>query len=100
MSRAEWTPDAKRDIDEIAYYIAIKDGRPQVARKNIEAIIAKAAAFADMPEAGQTHQALPKGSRYRRHKRWAIVYEQRDFGIVVTRVVDCSRDFPRLFGKE
>jgi plasmid stabilization system protein ParE len=48
---------------------------------------------------GQTHPDLPTGWLYFRHKRWLVVFELNDDGISILRVVDATRDLPRLFGK-
>jgi plasmid stabilization system protein ParE len=97
MPKAVWTPEAEKDLAEIVYFIAVQDRRPLTARKNANEIKQKAEQYASTPEIGQRNDDLPEGSLYFRHKRWAIIYETRDYGIIVVRVVDMSRDFGRLF---
>jgi len=98
MPWADWTPRAEQDIDEIAYHIAIEDGRPATAEKNIRAIRDKAELYACQPQIGQACPDLAEGLFYGRHKRWLIFYEPSNNGITVHRVIDASRDYPRLFG--
>jgi plasmid stabilization system protein ParE len=46
---------------------------------------------------GSDAAELGAGCRVFPHKRWAIVFEAAEAGILVLRVLDGSRDFPRLF---
>jgi len=97
MARAEWTLTAEDELTEIAYWIAVEDERPLTARRIIEEIQHKAEIYASTPGIGQRHPDLPEDWWYFRHKRWIVVYRHREYGIDVLRVVDASRDFPRLF---
>jgi plasmid stabilization system protein ParE len=97
MARAEWTPTAEDELTEIAYWIAVEDERPVTARRIVEEIQHKAETYAATPGIGQRHPDLPQGWFYFRHKRWIVVYQSREYGIDVLRVVDAARDFPRLF---
>ena len=76
MPRAEWTPSAEQELAEIAYYIAVKDGRPLTARKIVEEIQAKADQYAAIPKVGHRNPDLPRGWLYFRHKRWIILYQR------------------------
>jgi plasmid stabilization system protein ParE len=97
MACAEWTPTAEDKLTEIAYWIAVEDERPLTARKIVEEIQHKAEVYAATPGIGQRHPDLPEGWFYFRHKRGIVLYQPRDDGIDVLRVVDAARDFPRLF---
>ncbi len=97
MARAEWTRIAEDELAEIAYWIAVEDRRPLTARRVVEDIQRKAERYSETPDIGQRHPDLPEGWLYFRHKRWIVVYRSRDYGIDVLRVIDASRDFPRLF---
>jgi plasmid stabilization system protein ParE len=95
MSRAIWTPIAESELDEILYYIAIPDGRPEIGEQNYYAIrdLADEYSHADAPRF--KHPASPQDWFYFRHKRWLIFYRQHADGIEVMRVIDGSRDLPR-----
>ena len=97
MARAEWTPTAEDELTEVAYWIAVEDGRPATARRIVEEVQGKAEAYAATPGIGQRHPDLPQDWFYFRHKRWIVVYRPREYGIDVLRIVDASRDFARLF---
>ena len=49
---------------------------------------------------GSLHEDLPDGYRFFVHKRYVIVYEELEDGIIVQLVVDSARDWARLFGDE
>lgn len=97
MSQAEWTPQAETDLEEIVYYIAVQDGRPQTAAKNAHEIRDKCEHYAKHTEIGTKRDDLALGLYCFRHKRWLIFYEPLETGIRVLHVVDGSRDYPRLF---
>ena len=98
MASANWTPSAVGDMEEIAYWIAEKDQRPETARRIVEEMKAEAQRFAKIPHAGQRHPDIREDWLYFRFKRWLIFYRIIDEGIDVLRVIDSARDFPRLFG--
>lgn len=97
MTSVLWTPRAEAELEDLAFYIAVRDTRPTVALKLIDEIVAKSQQYANQPLMGTIHSGL--GSRFRilRHTRYVIVYEAIDEGIIVHRVVDGTRDFRRLF---
>ena len=43
------------------------------------------------------HPALPGGWRYWMHKRWMIAHEIVGAETTVHRIVDATRDLPRIF---
>jgi toxin ParE1/3/4 len=97
MSSVLWTPRAEADLDDIAFYIAIRDARPTVAVQLIDEIVAKVQQYANQPLMGTIHSSLSNRFRIFGHTRYVIVYEPVDDGIIVHRVVDGTRDFRRLF---
>ena len=100
MPRATWTPQAVADIEDIAYYIAVTDGRPAIAEKIVREIHEKADFYAEQPLLAQARPDLAEGLRCARHKPWLIFFEPCDDGIVVHRVIDGRRDYPLLFADE
>ncbi len=97
MLRVAWTPQAEQDLEDIAYYIAVEDGRPRTAERNVRQLREKCLIYGDNPLLGQ---ALPETGSYRffAFKRWVVVYWPLEDGIVVEAVIDASRDFRRVFG--
>ena len=45
-ARAHWTPDAESDLEEIFYWIAVEDERPEVAMQIAQQLHDKANEFA------------------------------------------------------
>jgi plasmid stabilization system protein ParE len=96
MPVIQWTPLAQQGLEDIAYYIGVTDGRPAIARKNVEEIVKKGDLYAANPNIGTPHFDLASGLYSYRHKRWLIFYRAIPDGIRVHRVVDGSRDYRRL----
>ncbi len=103
MARAEWTPAAESDLEEIVFYIAVKDQRREVAKKIYSEIKSKCELYAENPELGLSRpdlRATPHDIfRSFTFKRWVIIYEPRDFGIEVFAVLDGSRLYETFFHK-
>lgn len=92
-----WTPEAESDLEEIAFYIAVKEHRPLVAEQVVRGIHEKCAEYAASPLVGQAESRLSLDCRRFTFKRWVILYKPQTNGIAVLRVVDSARDFHRLF---
>jgi len=97
MARVLWTPRAERHVEDIAYYIAVDDGRPLTAEKIVREIHEKCNVYATNPLLGAARKELGAAYRLFRHKRWVLIYEPLDDGIVVEAVFDATRDYPTLF---
>ena len=97
MAQALWTPRAEKHLEDIAYYIAVDDGRPITAEKIVREIQDKCELYARNPLMGEARPELGDKLRAFPHKRWIIVYYPLDDGIVVEAVFDGARDYPRLF---
>ncbi len=102
MAKAKWTRPARQDLKAIGHYIGHRERRPSVAAKILREINAKcdeyAEAFARGSVIGSEAFDLGEGCRIFTHKRWVIVFEPINGGIEVLRILDGSRDYPRLFG--
>lgn len=94
----DWTPEAESDLEEIAFYLAVKEHRPLVAKQIVRGIHEKCAEYAASPLAGQAEPRLSLNCRRFAFKRWVVLYKPRTNGIAVLRIVDGARDFDRLFG--
>ncbi|MCE9556999.1 MAG: type II toxin-antitoxin system RelE/ParE family toxin [Planctomycetes bacterium] len=73
---------------------------PVIAEQILRELKDKAEQFAQQPELGEPRPDLHACLRCRPHKRWLVFYEPSATGITVHRVIDGSRDYPRLFGGE
>ncbi len=102
MAKAKWTRPARQDLKAIGHYIGRHERRPSVAAKILRELNAKcdeyAEAFARGSVIGSEASELGEGCRSFTHKRWVIVFEPISDGIEVLRILDGSRDYPRLFG--
>lgn len=97
MARTLWTPRAEKHLEDIAYYIAVDDGRPLTAEKIVREIRDKCELYARNPLLDEARRDLGSNFHVFSHKRWVIVYYPLDDGIVVEAVFDGARDYPRLF---
>ncbi len=97
MPRILWTPRAERHVEDIAYYIAVDDGRPLTAEKIVREIVDKCNLYAANPLLGGACPELGATYRAFRHKRWVTIYDPLDDGIVVEAVFDATRNYPTLF---
>lgn len=97
MAIARISEQAEDDLLEIAYQIAVTDGRPLTAERVIDELVAKCKFYADAPLVGIQADHLFNGCRFGRHKRWIIFYQMHDEGVVVVRIVDGARDYLSLF---
>jgi plasmid stabilization system protein ParE len=101
MTHARWTKLARQDLKAIGRYIGRQERRPSVAAKILREINAKcneyAEAFARGSIIGSDGSELGEGCRYFTHKRWVVIFIPTSGGIEVLRILDGSRDFPRLF---
>ena len=97
MAQVFRTEAAENDLQEIAYYIAVKDRRPLTAERIVDEILSKCRRYADSPEIGTSADHLGVNYRFFAHKRWVVVYRPVSEGILVLRIVDGARDFSKLF---
>lgn len=102
MGRLEWTTRSRRDVDDIYDYIARGDNRPATADKFIDDLGAACASYAEAFASGSLIGApQPKwgdDAQCFTHKRWVVIFRPIVGGIEILRVVDGSRDIPRLLG--
>ena len=97
MSRAEWTPTAKRELDDIHDFIGIERRKPAAAAKFVRELHDKANLYSTQPLMGTSREDLGPGFRVFSHKAYVVVYRAIKDGIEVLRVVDGRRDYPALF---
>ncbi len=94
MQNIVWTPIAESDLDDILYYIALKDKRPETAVQVFDDIRCEIAKRVKNEVPGHRHPVAPKEWLYFQFKRWLIFYQPTAAGIEVMRVVDGVRDLP------
>jgi len=96
MPRALRSEAAERDLGDIAYHIALKDGRPLTADRIIDELISQAEEIAQLSANAVMGTAAPEigdGVRLFFCKRWVILFRYQPHGIDVLRFVDGSRDY-------
>ncbi|MCG8653182.1 MAG: type II toxin-antitoxin system RelE/ParE family toxin [Pirellulales bacterium] len=94
MATAKWTSRAELDLEEIAFRVAIDDGRPATADQLVDDIKATADLYATQPQMGTRVPELGENLRIIPFKRWVIIYEAISKGILVRAIVDATRDYP------
>ena len=97
MATAEWTPTAKRELDEIHDFIGVERQSPRAAGKLVREIHAKANLHATQPEMGTSREDLGEGFCVYSVKAYIVVYRPTQHGIEILRVVDGRRNYPALF---
>lgn len=86
---------AEHDLQELAYQIAVIDGRMTTAERLIDELIEQAGNLAKTSGIAEMGTASPElGERVRlfSHKRWVIVFRYEPHGVDVLRIVDGSQD--------
>jgi len=93
---------ADQDLQAIAYYIALDN--PQAAKRVAKSIIDTCQMVAEMPTLGRTPAFLDGDDVYcinvKKYDHYLIVYELRDQGIEVIRILHGARDLPHLYHNE
>src|SRR5687768_801012 len=96
-ARAVWTPEAESDLEEIDYYIGVKEGRLAVAEQFAFSLKAECDRRAAAPLTGEVDSRFGPDCRRFVYKRWVVLYRPWHEGIAVLRIVDGARDFDKLF---
>lgn len=87
---------AEADLREIAYQVAVMDGRIETAERLIEELIDQAenlASTSEVAEMGTIAPELGEGIRLFSYKRWVIIFRYKAHGVDVLRIVDGSQDY-------
>jgi toxin ParE1/3/4 len=87
-------PAARADLMDIGDFIAL-DNRTRAASFVAE-IEAKILEVGDRPGSFQKRDELHKGLRHARHGRYLIFFIERDDEVQIVRVIEGSRNLPRL----
>lgn len=95
MKRYHLTPEAARDLDEIASFIA--EDNPPAALGLIDEIEKKCQAIAEMPGIGRMREELAPDLRGSLVGKYVIFYRPSAEGVEIIRVIHGARDIPKLF---
>jgi len=95
VSHYRLTPEASRDLEEIADFLAEDDAF--AAARLVDAIEEKCRALAAMPGMGRARDEFAPGLRSSLSGRYLVFFRPVDDGIQVIRIVHGSRDLPKLF---
>jgi toxin ParE1/3/4 len=97
MKQAIYALEAEKDLLDIAFYVGVKDNRPEVAERLTRSLLAKCDLYAENPGLGMARPDLGESVRVFPFKRWVVIYEPVDEAIRVLRIIDGSRDYPKMF---
>lgn len=95
MAKLVILPAARADLIDIGDFIAL-DNRPRAASFVAE-IAAKIIEVGERPDSFQKRDELHKGLRHARHGRYLIFFIEKGDEVQIVRVIEGSRDLPRLF---
>lgn len=94
MAKLVILPAARADLIDIGDFIAL-DNRPRAASFVAE-IEAKIMEVGERPGSFQKRDDLHEGLRHARHGRYLIFFIERDHEVQIVRVLQESRDLPKL----
>ena len=95
MAKLVILPAARADLIDIGDFIAL-DNRTRAASFVAE-IEAKIVEVGERPGSFQKRDELNKGLRHARHGRYLIFFIEKGDEVQIVRVIEGSRDLPRLF---
>jgi toxin ParE1/3/4 len=90
-------PQAKLDIDDIAYYIFDATGSLELADRLVDSLYERFVLMAKYPHAGRQRDDLWPGMRMFPVGDYLVLYRIDGKDVVIDRVVHGSRDLERLF---
>ena len=91
-------PQAKADLEEIAYYVFLQNGSLEIADRVIESISARFGLLAAYPRAGRRRDDLRPGMRAFPVGEYIVLYRAEGDDVLIQRVVRGSRDLETLLG--
>ena len=94
MAKLVILPAARADLIDIGDFIAL-DNRPRAASFVAE-IEAKITEIGERPGSFQKRDDLHEGLRHARYGRYLIFFIKRDHEVQIVRVLQGSRDMPKL----
>lgn len=100
MPIAKWSPTAKADLEELAFFIGVERRSPKGALSLVDTIRQQVELYAQQPLMGQDCTQLGPGLRsfaagpQRNH---VVIYQPSEDGIIVVRVFEGHRDYSAYF---
>lgn len=94
MEKLVILPAARADLIDIGDYIALDN--PPRAASFVAEIEAKIVEIGERPDSFQKRDDLHKGLRHAIHGRYLIFFIERDGEVQIVRVIQGSRNLPRL----
>lgn len=93
-------PQAERDLDDIAYYVATETGSLDVAERLIDSITNRFYLLAHHPKLGRARDDdLGPGTRTFPTGNYVIVYDIVGQDVRILRIAHGRRDLAALFGR-
>lgn len=96
MSQIRVSSAARKDLDEIWFYIA--SDNPDAADRYVRSLISRFPLLASMPHIGRLREELAPRVRSLPVGRHVIFYFPMEDGVEIVRVLHGSRDLPPLLG--
>ena len=98
MKKLSLSRNAEEDLSEIALYVGSPDGKdnPALARKLILQIRDKCRAIARRPGIYQLRPEFGPDMRRALHKRYLILFRERETDVRIERIIHGARDVPRV----
>ncbi len=96
MPLARRAAAAERDLQEIAFHLAVRNRQPKAADRIIDELLAQVktlAEFAPTTVMGTAAPELGDGVRLYAFKRWVVLFRYAPHGIDVLRFADGSQDY-------
>ena len=96
MPTARRSEAANRDLQDVAFQIAVGARRPLVAEHIVDELVAQAERLAQLSTTSILETAAPEiseGVRLFPYERWGILFRYEPHGIDVLRIVDGSQDY-------
>ena len=96
MPTARRTEAAERDLQDLAFHIAMREQRASAADRIIDELIAQAENIAELSintSLGTSAPEIGGGIRLFSYKRWVILFRYEPHGIDVLRFADASQDY-------
>jgi len=95
MKRYRMTPEAVRDLEEIADFFL--GDSASIARRLFDRIEAKCQTLAEMPGIGRSRNELAPGLFSSLVGKYVIFYRPDEEGVEIVRILHGARDLPGLF---
>ncbi|MFI4981391.1 MAG: type II toxin-antitoxin system RelE/ParE family toxin [Nevskiales bacterium] len=92
------SPEAERDLDDIAYAIARASGSLAIAERLIDSIAARFHLLAEHPRVGRARDDLFAGARSFPVGNYIIVYGIDGEDVQILRIIHGRRNITALFG--